>query len=408
MTIEVNPVGVRCERGCLYCYEGASRRAVRNAAPGPLNHERIQLRVLEAAGPDGFSLFGGEPLLAPLADLERLWSFGLERYGKNGVQTDGHLVTDEHVALFKRYRVHVGFSIDGPGELNDARVRGTLAQTREATRASETALHRCMTEGVDCSLIVTLHRMNASPGRLPILLSWLQGLAAAGLKSARLHALELDGGARHIALTVEEALAAFRACRVVGRDTGLSLDVFADIEAKLRDPDASATCVWNDCDPWTTPAVHGIQPDGSRSLCSRVHKDGKSWLPAEGPAPKVRQEILWRTPQERGGCAGCRFFLQCGGQCPGTAIDGDWRKRSADCALWFALLEEVEGEMVARGETPASLAPDLAARVEARLARSGPDGYHHADVKHGDSDACTDVALPPLEQILVGAEEVTA
>lgn len=407
MTVEVNPAGFACTRSCTYCYETASRRATHNALPASIDHARVRLRVIEAAGPDGFSLFGGEPLLAPLADLERLWSFGLERYGTNGVQTDGHLVTEEHLALFARYRVHVGFSIDGPAELNDARVRGTLAQTREATAASEAALRACLARGIQASLIVTLHRMNAAAARLPRLLAWLRDLAAAGLRSVRLHALELDGGARHIALTVEGAVAAFRACRVVAREAGLSLDVFDDITKKLRDPDASATCVWNDCDPWTTPAVHGIQPDGSRSLCSRVHKDGKSWLPAEGPAPKVRQEILWRTPQADGGCSGCRFFLQCGGQCPGGSIGGDWRKRSADCALWFALLEEVEGEMVARGETPASLAPDLAERVEARLARAGAPG-EHGDRPHGDHTDGRMADVPAFETALAGAEEVTA
>lgn len=416
MSVEVNPVGLHCGRSCLYCYELPTRQGERNRRPGPVDHARVQLRVLEAAGPDGFTLFGGEPLLASLEDLEKLWAFGLERYGKNGCQTDGHVIGEEHLALFKRYKVHVGFSIDGPGELNGARVAGTPEQTLEATNRSIAALRRCLAEGIGASLIVTLHRLNADGDRLPRLLTWLRDLAGAGLRSVRLHSLELDAGARHVALDLEQALAAFRACRAVAREAGLQLDIFTDMEKKLRDPEASATCIWNDCDPWTTPAVHGIGPDGSRSLCQRVHKDGRQWAPMPGAPARIRQAVLWATPQERGGCAGCRFFLACGGQCPGTAIGGDWRRRSSDCALWFALLSDVEAELVARGEQPASLAPDLGERVARRLAwyaagAAGGHGDAHGDAPHGDghgdhSDHGDHADLAPVVAQLAGGEVI--
>lgn len=387
MSIEVNVVGVQCGLGCEYCYQKSVRLATKNRAP-VLNHEAIQAAVLAAnPGPQGFSVFGGEALLAQAADLERIWAFGLEKFGTNGVQTSGVPMTEEHLALFKRYRVHVGFSIDGPGELNDARAAGSLAATRKATGHSIAMLLRCLAEGIGCSLIVTLHRLNASPGRLTMLLDWFRDLDAAGLSSARLHLLERDGpGGERLALTDTENTAALIAAqKLEGELKRLRFDVFEDIAKKLRDPEASATCVWNGCDPWTTPAVHGIEPDGSRGLCQRVHKDGQKWAPADVRS-NIRQHVLWATPQEEGGCHGCRFFLQCGGHCPGTAIDGDWRKRTVDCGTWFALLERTESEMVARGEAPASLAPDLLARIERGLARvgSGAHGDAHGDSPHGD------------------------
>lgn len=403
MSVEVNPVGMHCERACVYCYELPVRRATRNALPGRVDHEAVQAAVLaEAPGADGFSLFGGEPLLAPLEDLERLFEFGLRRYGKNGVQTDGNVITDAHVELFKRYKVWVGFSIDGPGELNDARVAGTLARTREATARSEAALRRCLAEGIGCSLIVTVHRMNAWPDRLPRLLDWLRDLAAAGLRDARAHALEMDGGASLVALPVPEAVAAFEALDQLGREVGISFDVFRDMEALLRAEDDSVTCTWTGCDPWTTPAVRGIDGDGARSLCQRVHKDGQKWVPAER-GPLVRQLVLAETPQEEGGCAGCRFLTACKGQCPGTAIDGDWRKRSADCSLWFALLEMAEARISASGSVPVSLRPDRGT-IETRMRSAwangitasnkgcledryrGQDSYHGQGTEHGDHD----------------------
>lgn len=389
MSVEVNVVGTQCGMKCAYCYQEPVRLATKNRAPA-LNHEAIQAAVIAAnPGPQGFSVFGGEALLAKIEDLERIWAFGLERFGTNGVQTSGVPITEAHFDLFRRYKVHVGFSIDGPDELNDARVFGSPASTRKATDHSNAMLRRCLAEGIGCSLIVTLHRMNASPARLPRLLQWFRELDAAGLSSARLHLLERDGpGGERLALTDEEnTIAMLAADGLEGTLTQLRFDVFADIVKKLRDPAAAATCVWNGCDPWTTPAVHGIEADGSRSLCQRVHKDGQKWSPADTRS-NIRQKVLWSTSQEEGGCRGCRFFLQCGGQCPGTAIDGDWRKRSVDCRTWFNLLEHKEREMVSRGETPASLAPDLEARIErslALLSNAHGHGDAHGDVAHGDA-----------------------
>ena len=35
--------------------------------------------------------------------LEDLWAFGLERFGGNGIQTNATLITDRHIALFRKY-----------------------------------------------------------------------------------------------------------------------------------------------------------------------------------------------------------------------------------------------------------------------------------------------------------------
>lgn len=389
MSVEVNVVGVQCGLSCKYCYQLPVRQATKNRAI-PLNHEAIQAAVIAAnPGPAGFSVFGGEALLAKVEDLERVWAFGLERFGTNGVQTSGVPITEDHLTLFKRYKVHVGFSIDGPQELNDARVFGSPERTRAATDHSIAMLMRCLADGIGCSLIVTLHRLNAALDRLPVLLAWFRDLDAAGLVSARLHLLERDGpGGERLALTDEENTTAMIAAHELESSLKhLRFDVFSDIAKKLRDPEASATCVWNGCDPWTTPAVHGIEADGTRSLCQRVHKDGQKWSPAESQS-NIRQQVLWATSQEDGGCRGCRFFLQCGGNCPGTAISGDWRKRTLDCKTWFALLEHEELKMVSRGESPASLDPNLAQRIERSLSRTQKPGGHgdaHGDLPHGDA-----------------------
>lgn len=380
MSVEVNVVGTRCGAAagglsCLYCYE----RLVPRKAP-ELDVEAVKAtlrRVVGSSHGRGFSLFGGEPLLAPLEDLEALWRFGWETYRHNGVQTSGRPITEAHFALFKKYRVNVSFSIDGPGELNDHRWAGSVEKTREATAASCAWLLRCLREKVGTGLIVTLHRANASPERLPRLLAWLTELDAAGLQHAGLHLMEHDGNVRRLGLSPREnadaMLAIYRHQTRALRT--LKLGPFRDVLALLRGQDAwkwndgsqgGVGCTWGPCDPYTTTAVEGVDPDGKRTLCPRVHKDGVEWGPA-APGPLARPLVLRDTPQEQGGCKGCRHLITCKGHCPGTATGGDWRKRSRDCETWRAILEAFEQHLLDVGETPVTLRPDRDA-IEARMA----------------------------------------
>ena len=105
----------------------------------------------------GFTVFGGEALLVPKPELEELWRWGLEKYGRNSIQTNG-----------------------------------TLQKTREATARTEAAIGRLCQEGIPPSLIVTLRRCNATPDKPPIMHEWLRRMAALGVTSARLHILEAD------------------------------------------------------------------------------------------------------------------------------------------------------------------------------------------------------------------------
>src|SRR5262245_47080974 len=109
-------------------------RAAGNFAPG---YDLAAMKRGLAAEGYQFSLFGGEPLLMPIADLEEMCRWGFEQYGSTGLQTNGNLITEAHLALFARYHVGVGISIDGPDELNDVRSAGTLEKTRALTARSE-------------------------------------------------------------------------------------------------------------------------------------------------------------------------------------------------------------------------------------------------------------------------------
>jgi uncharacterized protein len=139
--------------------------------------------------------------------------------------------------MFRRYKVNVCISLNGPGELNDVGWNGDLASTRRATAKVESVIKRLCEEGMPPSLIVTLHRNNATADKLPRMHEWFLELERQGVRSARLHALEVESGAvpSKYALTAEEnirALLSFAALE--GRLSSLRVDIFSDMEKLLR------------------------------------------------------------------------------------------------------------------------------------------------------------------------------
>lgn len=356
MTIELRPLGVSCNIACQYCYQNPQRDA--NNVGKSYDIDKMKNTILAYNKP--FTLFGGEPLLIPEKDLEEILSWGYDKFGKNSIQTNGTLINENHVRMFKQYAVAVGMSVDGPGELNDIRWAGSLEKTRSLTKKSEKAIETLCKENIPMSIIITLHRGNATKDKLPLLNEWIKQLDKTGVKFVRLHALEVDHSTiqNKYALSEEENLTAFiNFAELESSLTSLKLDVFRDIGRMLLAEDKSMTCVWMACDPYTTAAVQGIEGDGRQSNCGRTNKDGIDFIKAKR-AGYERYLALYYTPQEFGGCSGCKFFLSCKGQCPGTAIDGDWRNRTEHCGLWKELFQKMEEKLANQGKTPISLRPD--------------------------------------------------
>jgi uncharacterized protein len=133
----------------------------------------------------------------------------------------------------------------------------------------------------------------------------------------------------------------------------LRFDLFEDMRLMLLGRDENTTCIWNGCDPYTTKAVRGIEGNGERTNCGRMNKEGIEFEKTDDPGAE-RYLALYQTPQEHGGCRGCRFFLMCKGNCPGTAIDHDWRNKTEYCEVWKHLYECIETELIEKGVVPLS------------------------------------------------------
>ena len=363
MSTEVLPLGERCNIKCSYCYQEPMRTA------GNEGHPKYDMAKMKAAllrNGQPFAVFGGEPLLVSLRDLEDLWQFGLENFAEkakkqgtsiNSIQTNGSLITEAHLALFQKYHVGVGVSVDGPDELNDARWAGDVESTRAATAKTQWALEEMLKRRIPVSIITTIHKINAAPDRLPRLVAWMDDLASKGLRHINIHYLEINAAeTRAIALSPEENTAAIIECSKLMQHGPMDVMPLTHMRKLLRGEDRT-TCTWNACDPYTTAAVHGVDGQGNLQNCGRTSKEGPSWIKAKQKGFE-RQLSLYYTPQEYGGCSGCRFFYACKGHCPGEGIDGgDWRSKTEHCATIMSLFEKLEAIEVADGRVPVSLSP---------------------------------------------------
>ena len=139
MTVEVRPLGDKCNIKCRYCYQ----EGIRTAGNVPMRYDLDAIMATLDRLAEPFSLFGGEIMMTRRPDLERLMQLGFDRHGGVGMQTNGTLIEERDIELFRKYRVRIGISIDGPGPLNDARWAGSRPATRRAPRASRRRSRRC-------------------------------------------------------------------------------------------------------------------------------------------------------------------------------------------------------------------------------------------------------------------------
>jgi len=356
MSIVLRPHGVACNIACQYCYQNPLRNAAGTAPK--FDFDAVTEAVDKLNEP--LHLFGGEPLLLSYSDIERLIQFNLKRFGQPPrVQSNGVLMTTQHVSLFSRYGVKVGISIDGPGELNDARWAGSLAKTRASTKSTLRSIDLLLDAGLCDGIMVQLSRANGIPPALETLCTWLTELDAKGVQTARIHILGLDDTAARDAygLTVAENVHAIT--RLVELAKGLQrmrLDVSSDRRGMLLMEDEAVSCTFRGCDPLFTEAVFGLSGDGEPNKCGFTDKEGIDFLKTDIPNYE-RYLALYQTPQAYGGCQDCRFFVACKGQCPGSAIEGDWRNRSDNCEAWRQLFAHAEAELVAEGAVPISIHP---------------------------------------------------
>lgn len=353
-----------CNLHCDYCYEQNLREIEK---PG-MNYDLDSIfKAMEEHKELDMTLHGGEPLCMPKKDVEAILTKSFELKGKSGIQTNGTLIDDDFIRMFKKYKTSVGISMDGPGELTKYRM------DMEQTKKIERIIIRLVNEGVPTSIIAIISKSNAGDDeKLERFEAWLLQLNKHKI-SGRLNPCS---NMPECELPMERLLEVYLKLARFCLENNLRWSPFRDIIK--RSQGRSAVCVFMGCDPFHTPSATVVLGNGSITNCMRRNQTG---ILLQHPAKyDTRDEILQETPQEYGGCQGCEFFSSCHGACPSQAINGDWRNRSSLCPLWKALFSYYRNVLSFCG------IENTKKQVSHRIPVPGKPGYFHGDSAHGDSD----------------------
>lgn len=350
-----------CNFSCTGCYEGEIFKANGNK-PEPYNMEAI-LKGIEA-GPGGQVTFhGGEITLMPVSDMVKICEKASSLGRPLGMQTNGSILTDRILDMLVKYRVGVGVSLNGPGELNrDRRVLNAkqIDITDKTTERIHANIDRMRGAGVSISLITVLSETNAgNPDKVQKLIEWACAHAKCGSTWHRFNPLFMDGsdcisGAENAELTNEQLSYAWRqlADACFG-DAKFNWNPFREMVDNLWGLGVEP-CWFGTCDVYNTEAVYSVLHDGSNGNCLRTAKDGISYQRATD-RDNVRQSILAQIPILDGGCKDCRWWTVCHGGCPAEAPD--WRDKTRFCKATIDLYAHLESRIKA-------IIPNFTSRVD--------------------------------------------
>jgi uncharacterized protein len=158
----IKPVSYLCNLDCTYCFYKKTAAIYRN--PSMMNSgvlEKFISAVMgySAGGHCVFSWQGGEPLLAGVDFYKKVVELQ-SRYGRSGqivsntIQTNGLLIDEKFTEFFKKYRVFIGLSLDGPREIHNVyRKHPSGEGTFNEVMAKARLLER---EGVEFNILSTV------------------------------------------------------------------------------------------------------------------------------------------------------------------------------------------------------------------------------------------------------------
>lgn len=348
MGISLKPV-IGCNLGCRYCYEANVRHTGNAPKQYDLEAMKAGIRRESRSAQSGVTMHGGEFLLLPKEDAEALFQEAAAQTKHLSIQTNGTLVDAEWIDMFVRYRVSVGVSMDGPWPLNRGRWAGSDSRTEAMTLRTMDNIRAMRRAGLEVGVICVLSKIHVTtPNALALMESWLGELAAIGVNGGRFNEVHVDDPALQdeYELTNRDMANLYRGLGDIVFRLGSNWQPFRDVQDLLLGLPYS-TCVYNSCDPLATAAEQFIMGDGNLGNCLKTAKEGIAYLQEEGGEHHERETLLALTPQEYGGCAGCKYWRICRGHCPSEAIHGDYRNRSRYCEAHFATYEFVESRMKA-------------------------------------------------------------
>jgi len=342
-----------CNMGCVGCYEGDIFRANGNK-PSPYDTDKMIARYSDKPGP--IVLHGGEIGLMPTSDMRKLVEAAGDR--PLSMQTNGSLLRKSVLDLCKEFKIPIGVSLNGPGELNrDRRAAphqgvATDEQTDRLTARIFENVEKARAQDIPVSIITVLSKTNAgTDADLERCIEWAADWGKRlNIRWWRWNTLHEEGEGSEVELSPERAAAVYvRLVDATFADSNRLWNPFREFVGNLTGQNLQP-CWMGPCDPYNTEAVYAVFGDGSVGNCLRTAKDGVPYLRSEDGIQHFRQEILQSISFTDGGCGGCKWWKYCHGACPAEAVAGDWRNKSKFCQMYIDTYERISDRI--RGIQP--------------------------------------------------------
>jgi uncharacterized protein len=384
LTIEIVPT-LSCPVGCVYCYWEPTW--AENPELRKINYDIDKMvegweKVAKMRGHKEAIFHGGEPLLMSVEDMDKLCA-KLKEKGCEifGIQTSTYGMTDERIALFKKYGFNIGISFDG-GWYNGC---PNCFVSLEPTKAGENVI--CP----NCKKEVVVYEFDLNRGRgwfanpakqkefANKTIYWIEKLHANGLTPGTITIINKFNAENDIklgALTkfyidrpwlhprfnpVHEELSALkflelpeeRMAEVYKKladycfDYGLNWYPIRSMQNALLGLSINDCWFGTDCDATNTLASTFVTDIGETNVCPKLSTVFETALQISYTHSPIawRQKILEQTPFEKGGCKGCKYWNLCRGGCESDGIDGDIRNRTRFCQHIYSLYEHIEKRM---------------------------------------------------------------
>ena len=312
-----------CNLGCTYCYEEPDREEQGNHIRKEYDLDDIEERLdqFKQKYNETPGLHGGEPLLIPIDDLRRMFEMIDERWdGNPHIQTNGTLIEEEHIQLFKEFSVEVGISCDGPDELNELRkARGEMDGekvdiTNAMTERTLDAVKTCGEHGIPVGIITVLTKANAgTEERLEKLLDWMDELNQSGVTGHFNPAIPYEDVQTENSLSPERLKEVFlRTWEWMKEEQYHYWNPMRQYQDNLLG-NSLRDCVNNRCDVHNAGAAKIIKGNGETTGCGKTWSavgDGTPFLQGDSNDTEFgegeeRYKALKQIPQDEGGCKGC-------------------------------------------------------------------------------------------------------
>lgn len=295
---------------------------------------------------------GGEPLLWGTSNysqiFEVIWTAFKNIHLKISIQTNLSLLNERYIELFKRYNVHVGFSLDGEQDINDTqRVYPDGGGTFEDIM-SKVAL--CREKGVSIGCIVVGSRKHV--GKIRELYSFL----TENKLNFKFNPLFISGEAKNndgeYGITPNEyatmAIELFDLWYNDERNEIIESN-FTEIASNLVTGKTSHCLFGSNCQD----NFFAIGPDGDVFPCGRFCDEAYNDLSYGNIKETPLEEILKRRvdtePYKRasyiaaGDCSKCIFFNICHGGClhEGFLQTGDFKHKTFLCSAYKKIFSHI-------------------------------------------------------------------